>query len=175
MGRVLVVCEKPTAAKRIAEALDEGLKPRAFRERNVPYYVARHGESELVVVSALGHLFTLTQSRGSWIYPVFDIKWVPAYTVDKESRTRNFVEVIGKLSAGAGEYISACDYDIEGSLIAYTILRYICGEESLKRARRMKFSTLTKRDLQRAFEERMPTLDFPLIYAGKARHEVDFL
>ena len=175
LGRVLVVCEKPTAAKRIAEALDERGKPRASRERNVPYYVARYGDSELVVVSALGHLFTLTQSRGSWTYPVFDIKWVPAYTVDKGSRTRNFVEVIGKLSAGVGEYISACDYDIEGSLIAYTILRYICGEESIKRARRMRFSTLTKRDLQRAFKERTPTLDFPIIYAGKARHEVDFL
>jgi len=170
-----VICEKPTAAERIAEALDERGKPRAFREMAVPYFVARLGKLEFTVVSALGHLFTLTQSRGSWTYPVFDIQWVPAYTVNKESRTKNFVEAIGKLSSGAEEYISACDYDVEGSLIAYTILRYICGEESLKRARRMKFSTLTKRDLQKAYEEKMPTLDFSMIYAGKARHEADFL
>jgi len=175
MGKVLVICEKPTAAERIAEALDERGKPQAFREMAVPYFMARLGSLELTVVSALGHLFTLAQRRGSWTYPIFDIQWVPAYTVDRESRTRNFVEAIGRLSVGAEEYISACDYDVEGSLIAYTIIRYICGEESLKRARRMKFSTLTKRDLQKAYEERMPTLDFPMIYAGKARHEVDFL
>ncbi len=175
MGQVLVICEKPTAARRIAEALDDRGKPKAFREMDVPYYISRRGDREFVVVSALGHLFTLAQSSGSWTYPVFDIKWVPAYTVDKSSRTKNFVEVIGKLSMGVEEYISACDYDIEGSLIAYTILRYICGEESIKRARRMRFSTLTRRDLQIAFEKRMPTLDFPMIYAGKARHEVDFL
>jgi DNA topoisomerase-1 len=175
VGKVLVICEKPTAAERVAEALDEMGKPRAFREMAVPYFVAKLGSLELTVVSALGHLFTLAQRSGSWTYPIFDIQWVPAYTVDKESRTKNFVEAIGKLSVGAEEYISACDYDVEGSLIAYTILLYICGEESLKRARRMKFSTLTRRDLKKAYEERMPTLDFPMIYAGKARHEVDFL
>lgn len=175
MGKVLVVCEKPTAAKRIAEALDEKGKPRALREMNAPYFVASFGELEFTVVSALGHLFTLAQTRGSWTYPVFDIQWVPAYKVDKESQTRNFVEAIGKLSTGAEEYVSACDYDIEGSLIAYNILRYVCGDESIKRAHRMKFSTLTRRDLQKAFEERMPTLDFPVIFAGKTRHEADFL
>jgi len=175
LGKVLVVCEKPTAAKRIAEALDERGKPRALREMNAPYFVAQLGDLEFTVISALGHLFTLAQSRGSWTYPVFEVQWVPAYTVDKESQTRNFVEAIGNLSSSVEEYISACDYDVEGSLIAYNVLRYICGEESVKKAYRMRFSTLTRRDLQKAFEERMPTLDFPVIYAGKARHEADFL
>ena len=175
-GRTLVICEKPTAAKRIAHALDMAGKPEGYRERGVPYFVARRGEAELVVVSAIGHLYTVAQRGGGWIYPVFDLKWVPAYEADKSAaRTRGFIKVVEKLSKGMGDYVSACDYDMEGSLIAYNILLYVCGEESLERARRMRYSTLTDRDLVKAWEKMSPGLDFPLIEAGRARHEVDWL
>ncbi len=174
--RTLVICEKPTAAKRIAQALDDAGKPEGHRERGAPYFVAQRDDVELIVVSALGHLFTVAQKRGGWTYPVFNLKWVPAHEVDKSAtRTRGFIKVIEKLSKGVDGYVSACDYDMEGSLIAYTILLQVCGEESLKRARRMRYSTLTDRDLVRAWETMPSTLDFPLIEAGRARHEVDWL
>jgi DNA topoisomerase-1 len=101
---------------------------------------------------------------------------VPAYEEYKSAaRTRHFIEIIGKLSKGIGDYVSACDFDMEGSLIAYTILLHICGEESLQIAKRMRYSTLTDRDLVKAWETMPETLDFPLIDAGRARHEVDWL
>ncbi|HID60513.1 MAG TPA: DNA topoisomerase I, partial [Hadesarchaea archaeon] len=62
----------------------------------------------------------------------------------------------------------------EGSVIAYNVLRYLCGPEAVKRARRMKFSTLTTQDLQRAYEQLMPRLDFELIDAGVTRHVLDW-
>jgi len=174
--RILVICEKPTAAKRIAHAIDDVGGPEGHRERGVPYFVARRGGVELIVVSALGHLFTVAQKGGGWTYPVFDLKWVPAFEADKSAaRTRGFIKVIERLSKGVDGYVSACDYDMEGSLIAYTILLHICGEESLTQARRMRYSTLTDRDLIRAWETMPPALDFPLIEAGQARHEVDWL
>ena len=146
--RILVICEKPTAAGRIAEALDVDRAPESYRERGVPYFIARRGRKDLVVVSALGHLFTIAQDGGKWTYPVFGFKWVPAHEADKRySKTRNFIEVIRKLSVGVDGYVSACDYDMEGSLIAYTILLHVCGEESLGKARRMMYSTLTEGDL----------------------------
>ena len=175
-GRTLVICEKPTAAKRIAQALDDAGRPEGHREQGVPYYVARRDGAELIVVSALGHLFTVVQKEGGWTYPVFDLKWAPAYEANRSAaRTRGFIKVIERLSEGVEGYVSACDYDMEGSLIAYTILLHICGEESLKRARRMRYSTLTDQDLVRAWETMPPTLDLPLIDAGLARHEVDWL
>jgi len=174
--RTLVICEKPTAARRIAQALDDAGKPEGYRERGAPYFVANRGGTQLVVVSALGHLFAVAQRGDGWTYPVFDLKWVPAYEADKyAARTRGFIKVIEKLSRDVDGYVSACDYDMEGSLIAYTILRHICGEESLTKARRMRYSTLTDQDLMRAWETMPPTLDFPLIEAGQARHEVDWL
>jgi len=174
--RVLVVCEKPTAARRIAQALDDAGAPESFSESGVPYHVARRGKLDLIVVSALGHLFSVAQKGGKWTYPVFDFEWVPSHVADKKmARTRRFVEVIGKLSLGMGGYVNACDYDMEGSLIGYMILRHICGEESVAKARRMRYSTLTDRDLNHAWDEMSDSLDFPLIEAGRARHEVDWL
>jgi len=70
--RVLVVCEKPTAARRIAQALDDGGAPESFSEKGVPYHIARRGKLDLIVVSALGHLFSVAQKGGKWTYPVFD-------------------------------------------------------------------------------------------------------
>ena len=175
-GRVLVICEKPTSARRIAEALDDTGSPENYQEQGVPYFIARRGSTELVIVSALGHLYTITQTNGGWNYPVFDIKWVPAYKEYKSAaRTRNFIEIIGKLSKEVGAYVSACDFDMEGSLIAYTILLHICGKESLEIAKRMRYSTLTDRELVNSWETMPETLDFPLIEAGRARHEVDWL
>ena len=70
--------------------------------------------------------------------------------------------------------MSACDYDIEGSLIGYSILKYACDNKDAS-AKRMKFSTLMKTELEKAYEEPLSHLDFPLIEAGKTRHEVDWL
>jgi DNA topoisomerase-1 len=63
---------------------------------------------------------------------------------------------------------------VEGSLIGYTILRYACGNKE-GMAKRMKYSTLTADELEKAYENLLPHLDFGLIEAGRARHEVDWL
>ena len=174
--RILVVCEKPTAARRIAHALNEGGAPDSYDEGGVPLFIARRDEDELVVVSALGHLFSIAQDGGKWTYPVYDYRWVPAYEADKRrARTKRFIQAIKRASEGATGYVSACDLDMEGSLIAYMVLLNICGEGSLKESKRMKYSTLTERDLIRAWEGMSPTLDYPLIEAGRTRHEVDWL
>ncbi len=39
----------------------------------------------------------------------------------------------------------------------------------------MKFSTLTKQDIEKAYEKLLPHLDFGQIEAGRTRHEVDWL
>lgn len=175
-GRTLVVCEKPTAARRIAQALDDDSTPESFSERGVPYYIARRGREDLIIVSALGHLYTIVQDGGGWTYPTFDFRWVPVHEADKKlARTKNFIGVIEKLALGMGRFVSACDYDMEGSLIGYMVLLNVCGDENLRLAERMRYSTLTDEDLIRSWEEKADSLDFPLIEAGQARHEVDWL
>ena len=170
----LIVAEKPVAAERIAKALDKNNKPKKYKEKGVPYFVAER-DRKIVVVPALGHLYTVTQREGKKsLYPVFSFKWAPRYLAEKGAqRTKVWIETISRLALDADMFIDACDYDMEGSLIGYSILNYACGKADV--AERMKYSTLTKVELEQAYEHRSPTLDFSLVEAGKARHEIDWL
>ncbi|MDP7443509.1 MAG: DNA topoisomerase I [Candidatus Bathyarchaeota archaeon] len=173
--RILVVCEKPSVARRIAKALDDNGAPESFSLSGVPYHASQRGKTTLIVVPVLGQMFSISKKGGKWVYPAFEFEWVPSYIVDKKmARTKYFMEVIQELSQGVEGFVSACDHDMEGSLIAYMVLHHVCGEIT-KMAKRMKYSTLTDRDINRAWDELSDSLDFPLIEAGRSRHEVDWL
>jgi len=141
----------------------------------VPYFLAQR-ERKLVVVPALGHLYTVVHERGRRnYYPVFSFRWAPRHLAERGAKQiRIWIETISKLARDAEEFIAACDYDLEGSLIGYCILKYAC-ENRENVAKRMKFSTLTKTELEKAYDEPLSQLDFSLIEAGKTRHEVDWL
>ena len=173
--RALVITEKPSSARRIAAALDENGKPNRGRHGKVSFYISYRDGMELVVVSAVGHLYTIVQKRGGWTYPVYDIKWVPSHRADKRSSyTKPYLDAIINLSNDIDEYVSACDYDQEGSLIAFNIIKHGLGEAALGKSKRMLFNTLTEGELVKSWENRQ-TLDYPVIAAGKVRHEADWL
>jgi DNA topoisomerase-1 len=171
----LIITEKPSAAKRLAEALNSRGKPEMLRENGVPYFVAQR-DRKFVVVPALGHLYTIVHERGKRnYYPVFNFKWTPRHLAERDAKDiRKWIETISKLSYDANEFVSACDYDLEGSLIGYYILKFACDNKE-DSAKRMKFSTLMKGELVQAYEKPLPHLDFDLIEAGETRHEVDWL
>ncbi|MHA1654623.1 MAG: DNA topoisomerase I [Candidatus Thorarchaeota archaeon] len=175
MGHTLVISEKPAAAERIARALDEGNEPRVMKKGRLTYYECEREGNKLVVVYALGHLFELKQTEKGWTYPRLETEWVPRYEVDKKaSDVKPVINLIKKLSREADSFIVATDYDIEGSLIGFLTLKYACNVDP-HGAKRMRFSTLTRDDLVRAYEKMLPTLDFPMIESGYVRHQVDWL
>ncbi len=171
----LIITEKPDAANRIASALDAEGKAKKKSEQGVPFYTAKRGR-DIVVVPALGHLYTVAGiKRGGRSFPVFDFRWVPRYLAERgESRIRTWIKVISKLAENADKFIDACDYDIEGSIIGYSILKYACNNKE-NAALRMRYSTLSKEELEKSYTEPLSSLDFALIEAGLTRHEVDWL
>lgn len=174
-GNTLIIAEKPDAAARISSAISASGRTKRRTERGVPYFIPETKDS-IVVVPALGHLYTIVgEKKGPNIYPVFDFKWVPRYLAERRaSKIRIWISVISKLSENADTFIDACDYDVEGSIIGYCVLKYACkGKERL--AKRMKYSTLTEKEIRKSYDNPLPNLDFPLIEAGLARHEVDWL
>ena len=176
MGKyTLIITEKPDAANRIATALDVDGKPKKVLSNGVPYYKA-YRNGDIVVVPALGHLYTVARKqKAKRDYPVFDCEWVPRYKAERcASRIRVWLKVISQLAENAERFVDACDFDIEGSIIGYCILKYACGgkEES---AKRMKYSTLTREELQESYSHLLPALDFAIVEAGLTRHEVDWL
>ena len=176
MGKyTLIITEKPDAAKRIATALDSEGKTQKKVESGVPYYEA-YRNGKIIVVPALGHLYTVaSKDKTSRDYPVFDYQWVPRYLAERgASKIRLWLKVISHLSENAEAFIDACDFDIEGSIIGYCILKYACGNKQ-ESAKRMKYSTLKKEELQESYAKMLPHLDFALVEAGLTRHEVDWL
>lgn len=175
MSYTLILSEKKEAAERIAKALDDDGKPKQRAEHGVPYFEATQKDRQIFVVPAIGHLYNVAPERGGrFYYPVFNVLWKPASSASKDTRIRNWIEAIFTLSKGASDFISGTDYDIEGEVIGYTILKYACGNKE-GHAKRMTFSTLTTTELRKAFNKLSPNIDFKLAEAGETRHVVDFL
>jgi len=173
MSYQLIIAEKPSAAKKIADALADGKAIKKSTKQKVPYYELTHDGKDIVVVSAVGHLYGLKQTEGlKSKYPVFDIEWAPSAEVSKGAAfSKKYLSNIKKLSKGADEFIVATDYDIEGEVIGLNIIKYACKQ---KDAQRMKFSTLTKDDLREAYDKRLKHLDWGQAYAGETRHKMDW-
>ncbi|MBD3163933.1 DNA topoisomerase I [Candidatus Woesearchaeota archaeon] len=169
----LIITEKPQAARKIADALSDS-KPVKENNKGVPYYRITHAKKEIIVACAVGHLYGLDQKEGlkKWVYPIFDIEWKPSYQTKKSSAfTGKYLSTIKRLCKEVKEYTVATDYDIEGEVIGLNVVRYACRQ---KDAARMKFSTLTKDDLVKAYERKNKTLDWGQANAGEARHYLDW-
>jgi DNA topoisomerase-1 len=167
----LIITEKPNAAKMIAQALADG-KPIKESINGVPYYKVTRGKKDLVIGCAVGHLYTVAEKEKSFKYPVFDLQWRANADVMKKDFSKKYLNVLIKLAKDAKEFTVATDYDIEGEVIGFNVIRYACKQ---KDAARMKFSTLTKSDLIEAYENKSKSIDWGQAYAGETRHFLDWI
>ncbi len=166
----LIICEKPKVAQKMAEALAEGRVERKALHGISYYHITRGGE-EMLVAAAVGHIYTLRERQKSGAYPSFEIEWAPSHEVDKGADyTKGYLQALESLGTMADEFVCACDYDIEGSLIGYNVIRFACRSE---KGKRMKFSALTQEDLVEAYEG-MGELDYLNAKAGEVRHMLDW-
>lgn len=170
-GYELIITEKPQAALKIANALSSDSKAVQKSINKVPYYEITRNNRKIVVACAVGHLFTLKQNSSGTKVPTFDISWVPNYLARKNDFTKRYYDTILKLVKDANSLTVATDYDIEGEVIGLNVLRYICNQQD---ASRMKFSTLTPKELGDAYENKYPTLDWGQAIAGETRHFLDW-
>lgn len=168
----VIICEKPKAAEKISQALSRNAEKKNYKR--VPYYEFEENGKKTTILAAVGHLYSLApfkKEKGR----IFEVEWVPINTKDKsKGYVKSYIDAIEKFSKDADRFIHACDYDIEGTLIGFNALKYACGDESVKQAVRMKFSTLTEEDLREAYQNPID-LDFHQVDSGIARHVLDFL
>jgi DNA topoisomerase-1 len=171
---ILIITEKPSVAQKIAYTLKKEF-PILIKKYNkkVSYYELKsqdnHQGETIFITPAVGHLFTLKEKTQK--LPIFDLEWVPAYKVSSSAYyTKNYLDNIEKLINESNLIIIATDYDIEGSLIGYNIIKYF---NQINKVKRMKFSTVTQEELYSSFKN---TLDFDIYnaYAGEVRHTIDW-
>ncbi|MDD5740416.1 MAG: DNA topoisomerase I [Candidatus Nanoarchaeia archaeon] len=169
---ILIITEKPQAASKIAAALSEGKDKRVSSGKGVYYYELERNNKKIIVACAVGHLFSVSQTQKQKGYPVFDIGWKPNFEVRKRDFTKSYYTAIQKLSKNASEIIVATDFDIEGEVIGYNIVRFIANRND---AKRMKFSSLTADELQNSYDNVHPTIEWGQAIAGETRHFLDWL
>ena len=170
MENIVIIAEKPSVAQKIAYALKpefSSLTRKVYKK--VSYYELRNNEKTIYISPAVGHLFTLKEK--SSILPIFDLEWVPSYQINKNAwYIKDYLDNLQNLVKNADLVINATDFDIEGSLIGYNIIR---NYSDIKKAKRMKFSTVTPSELQESFHN---LIDFDInnAYAGEVRHMIDW-
>ena len=160
----VIVAEKNKVARRIAQVLSGG----RYRVRRI-YRVPVYEFDGTAVIGLSGHVLNLD-------YPVELRSWsrVPAERLlDAEPvlvpTSRRHLMALRALFKKATEIVIATDYDREGELIGYEVIRYLAPEVPVRRA---KFSSLTAEELRRAFEN-LVDLNEPMAKAGEARQRVD--
>ncbi|HED05965.1 MAG TPA: DNA topoisomerase I [Ignavibacteria bacterium] len=167
-GYELIITEKPQAAMKIASALGKSVKR---ENQKVPYYEINKKSGKIVVACAVGHLFTLKQKNQGYNVPIFDISWVPNFIARKKDFTKRYYDTLLKLAKNARSLTVATDFDIEGEVIGLNIVRFICNQ---KDANRMKFSTLTEKEINKAYDEKASSIDWGQAIAGETRHYLDW-
>lgn len=116
-------------------------------------------------VPAVGHLLELKAKSRKWSPPYFDLEW----TVRKKEVDR-LNKIIKNLKEATDIYI-ATDYDVEGQLIAYNILKE--AEINPAVVQRMKFSSLELGAIKNAYDNPIP-FDENMALSAEIRHMLDW-
>ncbi|MGE5589988.1 MAG: DNA topoisomerase [Bacillota bacterium] len=166
-SKPLIIAEKPSAARAIAEALG------GFSRQN------GYLESDRYLLSwALGHL---VEQKSPEEYSPRWKRWAlealpilpEAFGLKVVGKTRAQFEVLACLARTAPELINACDAGREGELI----FRYICQAAGVERpARRLWVSSLTREAIRQAFADLRPQEDYNRLYqSALCRSQGDWL
>ena len=168
----LIISEKPQAAEKIAMALGDKA-PTKIKEKGVNIYSLTHNGKQIRVASAVGHLYGLGEKGGeSWKYPVFETEWKATYKTNKAAAyTKDYLNALISLGKKADEVTVASDFDVEGEVIGLNIVVHALKKDD---ANRMKFSTLTKNELVKSYENKQNHLEWGQAKAGVTRHTLDW-
>ena len=167
----LIIVEKPLAAAKIAAALSNATDQKITTKDKVNYYTFQKNGKNYFVGCAVGHLYGVQQNEARGPFPNFDVSWQPAFTKKRSAFTKKYLKVLKKLAKDSDDFIVATDFDTEGEVIGWNVVRYVCKK---KDAKRMKFSTLTKDELEDSFNNLLPTLNWGAAFAGETRHFIDW-
>ncbi|MDF2630726.1 MAG: topoisomerase [Symbiobacteriaceae bacterium] len=165
--KVLIIAEKPSAARAIADALG-GFSRREGYLESEQYYLSW----------AIGHLVELKSPEE------YDARWkrwsleslpmLPSFfDLKVTTKTRSQFEVLSRLIRVAPELINACDAAREGELI----FRYICQmARATQPARRLWVSSLTREAIRKAWAELRPETEYERLYqSARCRAQGDWL
>src|SRR5712691_8479713 len=165
--RRLILAEKFSAARRLAQILSEGMAEKVRADAS-SYFTFSSGEDEIIIFPLRGHIVEID-------YPDSERDWVETdldALVDMEpvrlEAPPALHDALRRLADSVDEVVLATDYDREGELIGVEALETLRAQHPNLPARRARFSAMTTSEVRRAFENLVEP-DWALAEAAAAR------
>ena len=147
---IIVFTEKNKAAETISKILNNGKTSRYSIER-IPIYEFKKDGKDWKIMGLSGHIteYDYPKEYSNWraIDPENLISVMPIKVVTK----KQFELAITQISKSATKIILACDFDREGENIGFEA-KTIAEKVSKASVKRAKFSSLSKSEITRAFD-----------------------
>jgi len=162
----LVITEKNSTAKRIAQILSDG-KAKQKKVNGVNVYEF----DDKKIVGLVGHILSIDfpKKYNDWS------KVEPHELIDAEivqvPTQKKIISALKKLARDASRVTIATDYDREGELIGVEALRLMQPSAPVDRVR---YSAITPPEIVKAFSS-PKEIDFELAAAGEARQKIDLV
>lgn len=155
-----VICEKEDAGEQIARYLQ--------CEKSEGYWT----NEKYIVVSARGHLLDMWL-KGLTVHSIGELPATEVYyRILKQDKPK--MALIKSLSKQCDSVIVATDFDREGEVIGYNIVKHIWKIEDPNKISRVYFNALTDSELKRAFDN-LGAMDETLLTQGLARNLADVI
>jgi DNA topoisomerase-1 len=167
IGMRVIVTEKEEVARRVAETLIPEFQVRSIND------ISFFEGDNMFILPARGHLVNYTIKNLRAIkslssLPLTDITQV----VNKYSKNR--FELIQKYLKEADDFIIATDWDREGEVIGYNLVKYGIGIEDPTKIPRAYYSSLRSADVRQAFQSGTH-MNEALLTQGLARNYADLV
>lgn len=161
-----IIAEKEEAAKRIAEILIPNFET---IDDGITYFT----KGKTIIVPARGHVVGYTIRGLRTAKRLEDLpKMEIEPSIQKSDKAR--FELIKKLLNESDDFIVATDWDREGEVIGYNLVKYSLGIENPMDIPRAYYSALREEDIIRSFR-RVNKMNESLLTQGLARNYADLI
>jgi len=169
--RRLVLAEKFSAARRLAQILSEG-KTETVRAEGFSYFQFSRADDHVIIFPLRGHVVEIDYPAEAHDWKDTDLDLLIDMEPIRHESPPALHDTLRRLADGTDEVVLATDYDREGELIGVEALETLRGQRPDLPARRARFSAMSPSEVRRAFET-LTEPDWALAQAAAARQRID--
>ena len=169
--RRLVLAEKASAARRLAQILSEGKTKRVQAEGFSYFEFSKNGQ-DIVVFPLRGHVVEIDYPAEVRDWKSTDLDQLIDLEPIRQESAPMLHDALRQFADTMDEVVLATDYDREGELIGVEALETLRSRRPDLPARRARFSAMSPSEVRRAFET-LTEPDWALAEAAAARQRID--
>ncbi len=169
--RRLILAEKFSAARRLAQILSEGMAEKVRADVS-SYFTFSSGGDDVIVFPLRGHIVEIDYPESARDWAATDLDALVDLEPIRQESPPALHDALRGLADSIDEVVLATDYDREGELIGVEALETIRRKHPDLPARRARFSAMTTSEVRRAFENLVEP-DWALAEAAAARQRID--